>query len=85
MLPIAAGPMLLHPPVSTIWLFISLANIVTVIDHSGFNFPLIFDTTSHDLHHQKFIFNYGGCGWLDFIHNTMYHSPTDEITKKKLK
>lgn len=37
---------------------------------------------SHDLHHEKFVYNYGDDGWLDFIHNTLYHQPTDKMKNK---
>lgn len=81
MLPIAVGPVLLQSPIATIWIYIAFANIVTLSDHSGFDFPLMKDAASHDLHHEKFIFNYG-FGFLDFLHNTMYH-PTEEPTKNE--
>lgn len=82
MLSIAAGPVLLQVPMSTTWIYVALANTVTLIDHSGFKFPFLQDTISHDLHHEKSIFNYGGVGWIDFIHNTLQHESEDKIKSK---
>lgn len=72
MLPIVVGPVLLQSAMSTIWIYIAFANIVTLFDHSGFKFPFIKDSSTHDLHHEKFTVNYGGTGWVDAIHGTLY-------------
>lgn len=82
MLPIIAGPILLKAPISTAWIYVFFALIVTLIDHSGFSFPGIQDSTPHDLHHKKFIFNFGGVGWLDFLHGTGCHQSEDETKNK---
>lgn len=84
MMSIAAGPVLLQVPMSTTWIYVALANIVTLIDHSGFSFPFLQESMSHDLHHEKFVFNYGGVGWIDFIHNTMNPETENEIERKKM-
>lgn len=81
MIPIAAGPVLLHVPMATVWIYVILANIVTLIDHSGFDFPF-YQESSHDLHHEKFLYNFGGVGWLDFFHGTLYYNQENKIKNK---
>ena len=80
-LPIAAGPVLLQAPVSTIWIYVAFVNFVTLVDHSGFKFPMLKDSTVHDLHHEKFIYNYSS-SWIDYLHNTMYKTPVDDAKSK---
>lgn len=84
MLPIIVGPVLVQAPLSTAWIYVGFANVVTIIDHSGFNFPWTQDTSTHDLHHQKFIFNFGGTGWVDYLHGTLYHRQRLHEKKQKL-
>lgn len=82
MVPIAAGPVFLPVPMATTWIYVILANIVTLIDHSGFDLPVFQKCYPHDLHHEKFRFNYGGVGWLDFVHGTLYDQRVDETKNK---
>ena len=80
MIPIATGPVLLHVPMATTWIYVILANFVALIDHSGFDFTL--SSAAHDLHHEKFLYNFGGCGWLDFIHGTLYQQRAHKMKNK---
>lgn len=70
MLPVALPPVLLSAPAATTYLYMTLAILVTLVDHSGFNFPHLQDSTGHDLHHEKFSYNFGVAGWLDHLHGT---------------
>lgn len=83
MLPIIAGPVLLDSPMSTVWIFVAYISCVTAIDHSGFNFPLLKDATLHDLHHEKFICNFSGTGWIDYFHNTLQMKQSSGIKNNK--
>lgn len=69
--PIIAGPTLLQLPVSTFWIFIAFVTFMTAVDHSGFLFPFIRNSKLHDIHHEKFIVNFAGTGWLDFLYGTL--------------
>jgi sterol desaturase/sphingolipid hydroxylase (fatty acid hydroxylase superfamily) len=60
----------------------AMTTVLTLIDHSGFRFPWLHDSTGHDVHHEKFIINYGAAGWLDYLLSTDYESL---ISNKKLK
>jgi fatty acid hydroxylase domain-containing protein 2 len=81
-LPIVAGPVLLQSPVSTVWIFIAYVSLGTSIDHSGFNFPKLKDSTLHDLHHEKFLYNFSGTGWIDYLHNTLCIRKDEEAKNK---
>jgi fatty acid hydroxylase domain-containing protein 2 len=74
MLPVALPPVLINAPGATTYLYLTIANIVTLVDHSGFKFPYSQDSTGHDLHHQKFSYNFGVSGWLDYLHGTDFKS-----------
>lgn len=84
MFPIIVGPILLQAPLSTTWIYVGFANAVAIIDHSGFNFPWTQDSSAHDLHHEKFIFNFGGTGWIDYLHGTLYYRNAVHETKQNL-
>jgi sterol desaturase/sphingolipid hydroxylase (fatty acid hydroxylase superfamily) len=77
MLPIVIPPIILNTPFPVMWLYITLANAVTLLDHSGLNLPINTKAKEHDLHHEKFIFNYGGCGWLDLLHGSAYKAKSE--------
>jgi sterol desaturase/sphingolipid hydroxylase (fatty acid hydroxylase superfamily) len=69
--PILAGPSLLQVPISTFWVHIAFVTLMTAIDHSGFLFPLLRNSKLHDLHHEKFVVNFAGTGWLDWMYDTL--------------
>jgi methylsterol monooxygenase len=83
MLPVIAGPVILDSPMSTVWIFVAYVSCVTAIDHSGFNFPILKDSTIHDLHHESFIHNFSGPGWIDYLHNTLHLRQPDKDAKNK--
>lgn len=74
-LPISLPPQLLKSHVFTYWLFLAFQLLETCTVHSGYDF---FDNAAkmHDLHHEKFMINFGGLGLLDWLHGT------DRIHKK---
>lgn len=85
MLPVVTGPILLQSPISTIWLWVAFITFTTAVDHSGFHFPLLKDSTLHDLHHEKFIFNFSGTGLIDYFHDTLYTRQHEEVVMKNKK
>jgi fatty acid hydroxylase domain-containing protein 2 len=72
MLPSIAGPMILQCPMSTIWVYIALVTLIGASDHSGYKFPFLKDSTIHDMHHETFLYNFAGTGWMDYLHSTLY-------------
>eukprot|EP01136_Pigoraptor_vietnamica_P029353 Opistho-1_new@87445 len=68
--PIIIGPLVMGSHLLTMWLWFSLAIIVTVNVHSGYHFPLMPSPEFHDFHHLKFNTNYGVIGVLDYLHGT---------------
>lgn len=81
MLPIAAGPVLTRAPMSTIWIYAGLNIVVAILEHSNIDIPFIQDSIIHGVHHEKFKFNFGSSGWLDFLHDTLYCQPQDDGDK----
>lgn len=54
---------------------VPLQGITGVLDHSGVvvDIPFVYDSVSHDKHHESFNVNYGfPCAWLDILHGTYY-------------
>lgn len=70
MVPVALPPVLINTPVSTTYLFLAIATIVTLVDHSGLSFPYFQSSKDHDLHHERLTLNFGVAGWLDYLHGT---------------
>lgn len=68
--PLALPPQLVGCHVITFWLFLGAALFETVTVHSGYDF-FSGCVRMHDLHHEKFIVNYGSLGFLDFAHGTL--------------
>lgn len=81
MLPSIAGPIILNSPMSTIWIYIAFVTLIGASDHSGYKFSIMKDSTIHDMHHQTFVYNYAGTGWLDYLHDTLYLHKNDEKQK----
>ncbi|CAN6656637.1 hypothetical protein TRVA0_029S00650 [Trichomonascus vanleenenianus] len=75
-LPIVLPPQLLHAHILTAWVFLASQLIETATVHSGYDF---FHSVAkkHDLHHEKFMMNFGAIGVLDWIHGT------DRLPEKK--
>ena len=76
---VALGPVVsnCHPYTAYFWFFLSLFN--TAGCHSGY---YIFDAEAHDIHHEKFRFNYGVGGIMDYLFGTYFISQTSKKTKK---
>ncbi|XP_064404712.1 fatty acid hydroxylase domain-containing protein 2-like [Halichondria panicea] len=70
LLPVAAGPLITGAHMSVSLLWFSLVIISTTINHSGYHFPFLPSSESHDFHHAKFNQCYGVFGILDRLHNT---------------
>lgn len=68
-LPISIPPTLLRSHVITFWIFLAIELTETTTVHSGYDF-LRGAAKKHDLHHEKFVVNYGTFGLLDWIHGT---------------
>eukprot|EP01137_Pigoraptor_chileana_P008251 Opistho-2@54813 len=68
--PIILGPLIMGSHLLTMWLWFSMAIIVTVNVHSGYHFPLMPSPEFHDFHHLKFNNNFGVIGILDYLHGT---------------
>jgi sterol desaturase/sphingolipid hydroxylase (fatty acid hydroxylase superfamily) len=68
-LPIQLPPMLLHSHIVTFWVFLALELLETTTVHSGYDF-LYGAARKHDVHHERFVVNFGALGVLDWIHGT---------------
>jgi sterol desaturase/sphingolipid hydroxylase (fatty acid hydroxylase superfamily) len=68
-LPISLPPQILRCHILTYWLFLSFELLETSTVHSGYDF---FNNAAkiHDLHHEKFMINFGALGILDKLHGT---------------
>ncbi|XP_076351851.1 fatty acid hydroxylase domain-containing protein 2-like isoform X2 [Tachypleus tridentatus] len=77
-LPTYLGPVILGSHVVTQWIWLILATPYGVFLHSGFHLPLMPSPGAHDLHHLKFVVNYGIFGILDVLHGT------NHLFKKRL-
>ncbi|GIX93964.1 fatty acid hydroxylase domain-containing protein 2 [Caerostris darwini] len=66
-----------------IWCGLCMALTMTLITHSGFNFPTFLGLPElHDFHHSKFNYNYGIIGLLDRLHGTDYNASKQQIKTK---
>jgi len=74
MFPLIVGPAILGCHILVVWYWLCVAMMSTIYVHSGYEFPYSpYDTSKfHDLHHSKFIYNYGTIGILDWVHGTTY-------------
>ncbi|KAK0701150.1 fatty acid hydroxylase superfamily-domain-containing protein [Apiosordaria backusii] len=68
-LPIVIAPILLKTHILTFWAFLLFQLVETSTVHSGYDF---FGAVAkgHDIHHEKFVVNYGAYGWMDWLHGT---------------
>lgn len=51
--PVVAGPIVAGSHLSVAWLWFALVVISTTINHSGYHFPFLPSSESHDFHHAK--------------------------------
>ena len=75
-LPIALPPQLLRSHILTFWIFLAFELVETSSVHSGYDF-FAGQARMHDLHHEKFVVNFGALGFLDRLHGT------DKMKKKE--
>lgn len=68
-LPISIPLTLIHAHIVTFWIFAGLVLVETTTVHSGFDFFRGL-AKMHDLHHEKFLINFGTVGLLDKWHRT---------------
>lgn len=68
-LPISLPLMFTHSHIVTFWIFLALELVETTTVHSGYDF-FARSAQRHDLHHEKFVVNFGTIGLLDWIHGT---------------
>jgi methylsterol monooxygenase len=69
-MPLFLGPLIMGSHVATILLWLTLAIMITLNDHSGYHLPFFPSPEPHDFHHLKFNQCYGVIGVLDRIHGT---------------
>ncbi|XP_045613428.1 fatty acid hydroxylase domain-containing protein 2 [Procambarus clarkii] len=70
LVPILLGPLLLGVHPATLWLWVVVATLGTLVHHSGYHLPFLLSPQFHDFHHLKFNECYGLLGVLDFLHCT---------------
>ena len=63
----------------TNWLFLGFVLLETIIVHSGYDFAGGV-ARMHDLHHERFVGNYGTIGVLDRVYGT-YRRKEEESAK----
>jgi sterol desaturase/sphingolipid hydroxylase (fatty acid hydroxylase superfamily) len=68
-LPVALPCILLKSHILTFWIFLAFELFETATVHSGYDF-LNGAAKKHDLHHEKFVMNFGALGFLDWMHGT---------------
>ena len=68
-MPIALPPLILNSHAVTLFLFMALELAKSVVVHSGYDF-LAEAGRKHDLHHEKFVVNFGLIGLMDWLHKT---------------
>jgi sterol desaturase/sphingolipid hydroxylase (fatty acid hydroxylase superfamily) len=68
-LPISIPPQLLRSHIITYWIFLAFELFETATVHSGYDF-FANAARKHDLHHEKFMVNFGAVGFLDWLHGT---------------
>jgi methylsterol monooxygenase len=70
LLPNTLSIIALKAPLSTSWVWLSMAIIDTLGIHSGYHLPFLHSPQFHDYHHLKFNECFGWLGLLDSFHNT---------------
>lgn len=68
-LPVSTPPQMLGAHIITNWLFLGFVLLETIAVHSGYDFAGGV-AKMHDLHHEKFVGNYGTIGVLDRVYGT---------------
>jgi sterol desaturase/sphingolipid hydroxylase (fatty acid hydroxylase superfamily) len=68
-IPLVLPPQILRSHILTSWTFLALELVETATVHSGYDF-LRGAARMHDLHHERFVINFGSLGVLDWMHGT---------------
>ncbi|KAL5276004.1 hypothetical protein ACFFRR_001682 [Megaselia abdita] len=69
--PVFCAISLMRLHVVTTWIWVAIAIINTMNDHSGYSFPFSAKSVEfHDYHHAKFTCNFGVTGTMDWLHGT---------------
>jgi sterol desaturase/sphingolipid hydroxylase (fatty acid hydroxylase superfamily) len=68
-MPSALPPKMIRTHVVTSWAFLGWILLETCTAHSGYDF-FAGSSKMHDLHHERSVVNYGGLGWMDWLHGT---------------
>lgn len=55
LLPVAGGSMLMQSHTSVTWLWLALATLTTLNNHSGYHLPFSHSSEFHDFHHLKWV------------------------------
>ena len=66
--PAAVATLILRPHILTFNLYSTMGLLITLSDHSGYEF--IDTSAAHDIHHKTFTSNFGVSGTFDKIHGT---------------
>jgi len=69
LMPVLLPMMILNVHVVTFWIVLGLGLVQTTTGHSGFDF-FAGKARAHDLHHEKFLVNFGSTGLVDWLHGT---------------
>ncbi|KAK9350881.1 fatty acid hydroxylase superfamily-domain-containing protein [Lipomyces doorenjongii] len=80
-LPIFLPLMLVRGHILSFFTFFAFQLFETATVHSGYDFVWP-RAKMHDLHHEKFIVNFGGLGLLDYLHGTSDKARTDKLKEK---
>lgn len=78
---VSLGPVIfdLPSPYVQIWMFIVALN--SVLTHSGINISFL-NYGSHDVHHNKYLYNYGLSPYLDMLYGTSEPTPKPIIEEE---
>lgn len=68
-LPVSTPPQMVGAHIITNWVFLGFVLVETIMVHSGYDFAGGM-ARMHDLHHERFVGNYGTIGVLDRVYGT---------------
>ena len=70
-IPALAGPLLCNSHLITIFFWLFIVMIDTILVHTGYNLFKCINTVNHDMHHKTLSCNYGVINLLDYLHGTL--------------
>ena len=71
-IPVLTGPLLCNSHLITIYIWLFIVMIDTILVHSGYNLCKVVNTVNHDMHHKVLSCNYGVINILDYLHGTLH-------------